>query len=81
MSSTWTTIDIPKWIEERSWGLNPTQGTTGSWGKLEAAEVVFFGEKHTNWLSNTKGYFPKSYIKITKRLNKMCLGIHIHIFI
>lgn len=39
---------------ESSEGLNPTQRTTDSKGMLKGEEIVFSGEKQTNWLSNTE---------------------------
>lgn len=35
-------------------GPNPTQRTTGSKGILRVRGIVFLGDKHANWLTNTE---------------------------
>lgn len=61
---------------EKVTGLNPTQRTTGYWGKLRGRQTIFHREEHTNYLSSSKWSALKMDIWITfYRLNMFYLVV------
>lgn len=42
-----TTVDMPKWMKESLWGLNPIQRNSGNLGMLRIEELAASREENT----------------------------------